>query len=72
MPAYARHCEKSELTSVICPGCTGVLPMFVRNVEPHWHMAKIDFIYECADCGAELRQTVTKPVGLIERLRAHP
>jgi hypothetical protein len=24
-------------------------------------MAKIDFIYECSDCGAEVRQTVTKP-----------
>jgi DNA-directed RNA polymerase subunit RPC12/RpoP len=24
-------------------------------------MAKIDFIYECADCGAEVRQTVRKP-----------
>jgi DNA-directed RNA polymerase subunit RPC12/RpoP len=24
-------------------------------------MAKIDFIYECYDCGAEVRQTVTKP-----------
>jgi hypothetical protein len=24
-------------------------------------LAKIDFIYECSDCGAEVRQTVTKP-----------
>jgi hypothetical protein len=24
-------------------------------------MAKIDFTYECSDCGAEIRQTVTKP-----------
>ena len=35
--------------------------MFVRDVEPHWSMAKIDFIYECPDCGAEVRQTITKP-----------
>jgi len=35
--------------------------MYVREVEPHWSMAKIDFIYECSDCGAEVRQTVTKP-----------
>jgi hypothetical protein len=25
-------------------------------------MAKIDFIYECADCGSEVRQTVRKPI----------
>jgi hypothetical protein len=24
-------------------------------------MAKIDFIYECSNCGAEIRQTMTKP-----------
>jgi len=24
-------------------------------------MAKIDFTYECADCGAEVRQTIVKP-----------
>jgi len=35
--------------------------MYVRDVEPHWSMAKIDFIYECSDCGSEVRQTVTKP-----------
>ena len=28
---------------------------------PHWSMAKIDFVYECCDCGAEVRQTVRKP-----------
>jgi hypothetical protein len=39
----------------------GVLPMHVRDVEPHWSMAKIEFIYECSDCGCEVRQTVSKP-----------
>ena len=29
--------------------------------EPHWSMAKIDFTYECSGCGAEIRQTMTKP-----------
>jgi len=24
-------------------------------------MAKIDFTYECSNCGAQIRQTVTKP-----------
>jgi hypothetical protein len=35
--------------------------MFVRDVEPHWSMAKIHFTYECADCGAEVRRTIVKP-----------
>ena len=61
MPAYIHH-HDIEMAPVICPGCLGLLPMYVRDVEPHWSMAKIDFIYECADCGAEVRQTVRKPV----------
>jgi hypothetical protein len=60
MPAYIQHHE-AETAPIICPGCIGLLPMFVREVEPHWSMAKIDFIYECSDCGAEVRQTITKP-----------
>jgi hypothetical protein len=35
--------------------------MYIREVEPHWSMATIDFIYECSDCGAEVRQTISKP-----------
>jgi hypothetical protein len=34
--------------------------MYVKDVAPHWTMAKIDFTYECSDCGAEVRQTVSK------------
>jgi hypothetical protein len=34
--------------------------MYVRDVEPHWSMAKIEFTYECSDCGAEVKQTVVK------------
>jgi len=59
MPAYVQHHHIVEMTPVVCPGCLGLLPMFVRQVEPHWNIAKIDFIFECADCGAEVRQTVT-------------
>jgi hypothetical protein len=40
--------------------CLG-LPVYVRDVAPHWGMAKIDFTYECSDCGAEIKKTVTKP-----------
>jgi hypothetical protein len=59
MPAYIHHHE-IEMAPVICPGCVGMLPMFVRDVEPHWSMTKVDFIYECSDCGAEVRQTMRK------------
>jgi hypothetical protein len=60
MPAYIHHHDDMELAFVICPSCVG-LPMFVRDVEPHWSMAKIDFTYECAVCGAEIKQTIVKP-----------
>ena len=61
MPAYVQHHQDTDIATVICPTCTGFLPMYVREVEPHWSLAKIDFIYECADCGGELRQTIRKP-----------
>ena len=59
MPAYLQHRE-TESTSIGCPNCVG-LPMYVRDVELHWSMTKIDFIYECSDCGAEIRKTLIKP-----------
>jgi hypothetical protein len=59
MPAYIHH-HDAEPPFMICPSCVG-LPMYVKDVAPHWSMAKIDFIYECSDCGAEIRQTMTKP-----------
>jgi hypothetical protein len=63
MPAYIQHHahQEVEMAPIICPACIGLLPMYVREVEPHWSMATIDFIYECADCGAEVRHTVSKP-----------
>jgi DNA-directed RNA polymerase subunit RPC12/RpoP len=70
MPAYAQpHYLPShealfhgsvETPPVVCPDCIGVLPMVMREVETHWTEAKIDFIYECSDCGAEVRHTLTK------------
>jgi hypothetical protein len=35
--------------------------MYVRDVAANWSMAKIDFTYECADCGTEIKQTITRP-----------
>jgi len=63
MPAYTQHRQHHaiETAPIVCPGCVGLLPMFVREVEPHWSMARIDCVYECADCGAEVRQTITRP-----------
>lgn len=40
MPAYIHH-HDIEPAFVMCPSCVG-LPMYVRDVEPHWSMAKID------------------------------
>jgi hypothetical protein len=59
MPAYVQHHEV-ESAEIVCPSCIGLL-MYVRDVEPHWSIAKIDFIYECVDCGTEIKKTVTKP-----------
>ena len=54
MPAYI-----AEPPFVICPSCAG-LPMHIKGASPHWSTARIDFTYECSDCGAEAKQTVTK------------
>jgi hypothetical protein len=59
MPAYVQH-DEIQSALIVCPHCLG-LPMYVRDVEPHWSMAKIDFTYECFECGAEIKKTVTKP-----------
>jgi hypothetical protein len=59
MPAHIHHHNEVEPAMVICPSCVG-LPMYVRDVQPHWSMAKIDLIYECADCGTEIRETIRK------------
>jgi hypothetical protein len=59
MPAYIHH-HDAEPPLIICPSYAG-LPMYIKDVAPHWIMAKIDFTYECSNCGAQIRQTVTKP-----------
>jgi hypothetical protein len=46
MPAYIHH-HDAEPPFIICPSCVG-LPMCVKDVAPHWSMAKIDFTYECS------------------------
>ena len=59
MPAYI-HDNDAEPPSITCSSYAR-LPMYVKDVAPHWSMAKIDFTYECSNCGAQIRQTVTKP-----------
>lgn len=61
MPAYVQH-HTDESAPVVCPDCMALLPMCPRDVEPHWDQATIDFIYECSDCGSEVRMTVTRPL----------
>jgi hypothetical protein len=60
MPAYVGDHYDAEPPFVMCPSCER-LPMYIKDVEPHWSMAQINFTYECSDCGAEIRQTVAKP-----------
>ena len=59
MPAYIHH-HDAEPAFMACPSCAR-LPMYIRDVAPHWSTATIDLTYECANCGTQLRQTVTKP-----------
>ena len=40
MPAYVQHHQDIEIAPVICPTCMGFLPMYVREVEPHWSLAR--------------------------------
>ena len=59
MPAFVHLDDEVETATVLCPSCVG-LPMYVRDVQPHWSMMKIDLIYECSDCGVEIRETIKK------------
>ena len=61
MPAYIQHRQHHEVEpfTIICPSCLRQ-PMHVVEVQPHWSMTKLDFIYECADCGIEVKKTVAK------------
>ena len=52
------HHHDAEPPFMTCPSCER-LPMYIKDATPHWSTAKIDFTYECSDCGAEMRQTVT-------------
>ena len=60
MPAYTQQHLEAELAAVVCPSCVGRFPMYVRDVEANGSMAKNDFTYECADCGTEIKQTITR------------
>jgi hypothetical protein len=58
MPAYVQHHEV-EPAAIVCPSCLGN-PLHIRDVEPFWSAAKLDLIYECEDCGVEVRKTMTR------------
>ena len=63
MPAYIQHHRlqhQADTAPAICPNCVGLMPMYLRDVDPRWSTAEIDFVYECCDCGAEVRQTLRK------------
>ena len=59
MPAYI-HDNDTEPPFITCSSCAR-LPMYIKDVAPIWSLAKLDLTYECSNCGAQIRQTVTKP-----------
>lgn len=62
MPAYTQHHPSHHDVSAavaICPSCL-FLPMQIREVQPHWNLARLDFVFECTACGSEVRETVAK------------
>jgi ribosomal protein L44E len=58
MPAYIQY-HRPEPVAVFCPQCFG-LPLHIEHVEPVWSAARVDVIYACEECGAEVRESVTR------------
>jgi hypothetical protein len=58
MPAYIQY-HRAEPTVIVCPTCLG-LPLHIRDVEPVWSAARFNLIYECDECGGEVRTSVTR------------
>ena len=60
MPAYTQHHHQRHdvhASMTVCPSCLS-LPMQIREVQPHWEQATLDFVYECQACCTEVRETV--------------
>ena len=48
MPAYIQH-HQGENAPIICPGCVGLLPMFVREVEPPKALGPFQLNFDYSD-----------------------
>ena len=62
MPAYVQHHQKPQMFHAVmtaCPSCLS-LSMQIREVQPDWNLARVDFVYECPACCTEVRETVAK------------
>lgn len=62
MPAYSQHHQQHHYKNAamtVCPSCIR-LPMQIKEVQPNWNMASLDFVYECPECGIEVRETVAR------------
>ena len=62
MPAYTQHHQQHHdiLAAItLCPSCLS-LPLQIREVQPRWDLARVDFIYECTACCIEIRESVAK------------
>lgn len=49
------HLHDARPAVVVCPQCAQRL-MEIKDVQ--WAAAKLEFTFECADCGTELSKTV--------------
>jgi hypothetical protein len=65
MPAYIQHHE-AEIAAIVCPTCRGLLAMHVRDVEPHWSMAKIDLTTNALTAALKLKRLSQNPNGNAE------
>ena len=49
------HLHDAKPVVIVCPHCAQRL-MEIKDVQ--WAAAKLEFTFECADCGTELSKTV--------------
>lgn len=69
MPAFMQHHHEHQdahAAMTVCPSCLSH-PMQIREVQPNWELARVDFVYECPACCTEIRETVVEHQELILR-----
>lgn len=62
MPAYMQHHQQHHdvhAAMTVCPSCLSQ-PLQIREVQPRWDLARVDFVYECPACCTEVREIVAQ------------